>query len=113
MDSLITFDEAAEFLKNPPSLSPRPNFSKLRSLSKHMVKALQQLLCPQSQVHGWPGMVVLSPMVYELLEPNPFTIPENPGPVAVYTQFATPAMIKYSKNLFLRLQKEHQSYNNI
>ena len=29
MDSLITFNEAAEFLKNPPSLSPRPDFTKL------------------------------------------------------------------------------------
>ncbi len=29
MDSLITFDEAVEFLKNPPSLSPGPDFSKL------------------------------------------------------------------------------------
>ena len=26
MDSLITFDEAVGFLKNPPSLSPRPDF---------------------------------------------------------------------------------------
>ena len=52
MDSLITFDEAAEFLQNPPSLSPRPNFSKLRALKKYMVKALKQLVCPQSQIHG-------------------------------------------------------------
>ena len=81
MDSLITYDEAVEFLKNPPSLSPCPNFSKMRALRNHMVKALKQLLCPQSAVHGWTGMV-LSPMVYVLLEPTPFAIPGNPGLVA-------------------------------
>ena len=32
MDSLITLDEAAGFLKNPPSLSPRPDFWKLFEL---------------------------------------------------------------------------------
>ena len=89
MDSLITYDEAVGFLKNLPSLSPQPNFSKLCALRKHMVKALKQLVCPQSQIHRWSGMV-LSPMVYGLLEPTPFAIPGNPGPVAVYTQFATP-----------------------
>ena len=98
MDSLITFDEGAEFLENPPSLSPRPNFSKLRALRKHMVKALKQLVCPQSAVHGWSGMVI-SPMVYELLEPTPFAVPGNPGPVAVYAQFATPSMIKTTNNI--------------
>ena len=46
MDSLITFDEAVGFLKNPPSLSPRPDFSKLCALRKHMVKSLKQLMCP-------------------------------------------------------------------
>ena len=112
MDSLITYNEAAEFLKNPPSLSPRPDFSKMRALRTHMVTALKQLVCPQSAVHGWTGMV-LSPMVYALLEPVAFGIPENPGPVAVYAQFATPSMIKTTNNLFKRLQNEHQSYENI
>jgi hypothetical protein len=108
MDSLITLDEAAEFLKNPFSLSPRPDFSKLRALRKDMRKALKQLVCPQSAIHGWSGMV-LSLMVYALLEPTPFVIPVNPGPVAVYPQFDTPATIKQLDAVFLRLQKEHQS----
>jgi hypothetical protein len=112
MDCLITFDEAAEFLQNPPSLSPRPDFSKLRALRKHMVKVLKQLVCPQSTIHGWSGMV-LSPMVYALLEPTPFVIPRNPGPVAVYTQFATPVTIKQINAVFVRLQKAYQSYKNI
>ncbi len=102
MDSLITLDEASKFLKNPPSLSSRPDFSKLRALRKHMIKALKQLVCPQSAIHGWSGMV-LSPMVYALLEPTPFVITVNPGPVAAYPQFATPAMIKQPDAVFLRL----------
>jgi hypothetical protein len=52
-------------------------------------------------------------MVYALLEQTPFVIPVNPGPVAVYPQFATPATIKQLNAVFLRLQKEHQSYKNI
>ena len=109
MDSLITYDEEAEFLKNPPSLSPLPDFTKMSALRKHMIKALKQLLFPQRALHGWTGMV-LSPMVYALLEPTPFAIPGNPGPVAVYNQFATPAMIKTGDNLFKRRMNEHQSY---
>ena len=112
MDSLITFDEAAEFLKNTPSLSPRPDFTQLRAMRKHMVKALKQLVCPQRPIHGWSGMV-LSPINYALLEPTPFAVPGNPGPVAVYTQFATPAHIKQIDAIFLRLQKEHQPNGNI
>jgi hypothetical protein len=95
------YNEAAKFIKNPPSLSPRLGFANMRALRKHMVKALKQLVCPQSEVHGWTGMV-LSPMVYALLEPTAFAIPENRGPVAVYAQFATPSMIKTADNLFKR-----------
>ena len=112
MNSLITFDEAAEFLKNPPSLSPQPDFLKLCALRKHMVKALKHFMCPQRAIHGWSGMF-LSPMVYALIEPIPFAIPGNPGPVAVCTQFATPVTIKQINAVFLRLQKEYQSYKNI
>ena len=52
-------------------------------------------------------------MVYALLEPNPFAVPGNPGPVAIYTQFSTPAMIKQANNLFKHLQTEYQAYKNI
>jgi hypothetical protein len=55
MDSLITYKEAAEFLKNPPTMLPWPDFAKLRALRKHMTQALKQLVCPQSQIHGWTG----------------------------------------------------------
>jgi hypothetical protein len=57
--------------------------------------------------------MALSPMVHKLLEPTPFAVPGNPGLVALYSQFVTHVMIKQSDNLFLRLQKEHQSYDNL
>ena len=37
MDSLITYNEAAEFIKNLPSLSPRPGFTNMRAMRKHML----------------------------------------------------------------------------
>jgi hypothetical protein len=41
MDSLITYEEAAEFLKNPLTMLPRPDFAKLQALQKHMMQALK------------------------------------------------------------------------
>jgi hypothetical protein len=105
MDHTITFDEVAGFLKNPPTLSPRPDFVKIRALRKHMVRALKQLACPQSVIHGWSGLIFAS-MVYTLLELNPFQDPTNIGAVAVYTQFATPPMIKMTDAIFTRAQNE-------
>ena len=48
-----------EFLKNPPTLSPRPDFTKLHALQKHMARALKQLVYPQSAIHRWSGLVLL------------------------------------------------------
>jgi hypothetical protein len=107
MDSLITYNEAAEFLKNPPTTLLRPDFAKLRALLKHMMQALKQLVCPQSQIHGWTGLV-MDPGLYALIEPNPFNIPINQGATPVYQNFAPPAMMKMvdfnfeqNKNYFL------------
>jgi hypothetical protein len=52
-------------------------------------------------------------MVYALLEPNPFQDPPDPGPVAVYTQFATQSMIKMANTIFTREQNKWDSYRNI
>ncbi len=52
MDHLIKYKKVTEFLKNPPTLSPCPDFAKLQAMQKHMVKALKQLVCPQSTIHG-------------------------------------------------------------
>ncbi len=70
-----------------------------------MVRALKQLTCPQSVIHGWSGLI-LAPMVYALLEPNPFQDPTDPGAVAVYTQFATASMIKMADAIFTRAQNK-------
>jgi hypothetical protein len=74
MDQLITFDEAAGFLKKNPTLAPRPDFAKIQALHKHINKALMQLVCPQSQIHGWAGLA-MEPNMYALLEAVPFAIP--------------------------------------
>jgi hypothetical protein len=58
MDQLITIEEVAEFLKYPPSVLPRPGFAKVPALQKHIIKALKQLKCPQSHIHGWYGLVM-------------------------------------------------------
>jgi hypothetical protein len=85
----------------------RPDFAKLRALHKHMMQVLKQLVCPQSQIHGWTGLV-MDPGLYALIESNPFNIPINPGATLVYQNFSPPAMMKMvnyafeqNKNYFL------------
>jgi hypothetical protein len=112
MDSLITYDEAAEFLKNPPTMLPRPDFAKLRALRKHMTQALKQLVCPQSQIHGWTGLV-MAPGLYSLIETFDFFIPPDPGPVPMYTPFATPSAIKMVDYAFERDKNYYLSFRNI
>jgi hypothetical protein len=82
MDAIIDYDEAAGFLKNPPSLEPCPDFANTRALRKHMIKALSQLFCPQSAIHGWSGLAI-HPATYFLLEGTAFVIPMDPGATAV------------------------------
>ena len=83
MDTLITFAEVVALLANPPTLAPRPNFSNLRALRRHMQRGLQRLSCPQSNILGWAGLV-MSRAMYSLLTPTPFRLPNDPGPQAVY-----------------------------
>jgi hypothetical protein len=90
MDSLITYEEAAEFFKNPPTMLPWPDFAKLQALRKHMTQALKQLVCPQSQIHRWTGLV-MDLGLYALIEPVAFTVPVNPrGDTGVPT-FCSPS----------------------
>jgi hypothetical protein len=46
MDTIVTFNEVAGFLHNPPRVAPHPDFAKLHALCQHIVKALKQLECP-------------------------------------------------------------------
>jgi hypothetical protein len=93
-------------------LLPHPDFTKLCALQKHMAHALKQLVCPQSVIHGWLGLVLL-PMVYALLEPTPFLAPVYLGDVVVYPQFALPAQIKTADAVFACAQNKWKSYENI
>ena len=114
MDVVIEYDEAAGFLKNPPSVEPRPNFTNLRALQKHIVQALAQLSCPQSAIHGWSGLA-MDPATYALLEGTAFIIPVDPGPTPVFpggTAVARSAM----KTITARFERDKNyflSYKNI
>jgi hypothetical protein len=114
MDTVIEYDEAAGFLKNPPSLEPHPNFTNICTLRKHIVQGLAQLSCPQIAIHGWSGLA-MDPAAYNLLEGTAFVIPPDPGPMPVFPGGAavsrtimktTEATFECDKNYFL-------SYKNI
>jgi hypothetical protein len=77
-----------------------------------MARVLKQLVCPQSTIHGWSGLVLL-PMVYALLEPYPFLAPVYLGNVAVHPHFVLPAQIKTADAMFARAQYKWKSYKNI
>jgi hypothetical protein len=70
MDTLIMFMEVEGFLQNPPTLMPRPDFTRLQALHHHMIEVLKQLSCPQSAIHGWDGLV-MHPTVYALSKWSP------------------------------------------
>jgi hypothetical protein len=89
MDHLITYKEAAGFLKNPPTLASRLDFAEIQALHKHIVMALKQLVCPQSTIHGWSGLV-MDPVMYALIKPTtPFVLVADPGNFPMYNNFAT------------------------
>ena len=112
MDAIITFEEVTEFQKNPPSLAPRLDFNQLRALRQHIVRALRQLTCPQSPIHGLAGLAI-TPAMYLLLEPQPFVAPANPGDTAVYPPFAPPSTIKMIDGAFARDKNYYLSLKNI
>ncbi len=112
MDSLITYKEVVEFLKNPPTMLPRPDFAKLQALRKHMTQAFKQLVCPQSQIHGWTGLV-MDPGLYTLIKPVAFTVPLNPGTLPMYQNFAPPAMMRMVEYAFKQNKNYFLSFSNI
>jgi hypothetical protein len=112
MDFIISFKEVTKFLKNPPSLAPRPDFNQLCALHQHIVTALKQLACPQSLIHGWSSFAI-NPSVYVLLEPQAFAELPNPGATAVYPQFLPPATMKMIDATFTQGKNYYMSFLNI
>ncbi len=112
MDNNVSFDKVAGFLRNPPTVAPRPDFSKLCALHQHIVKALEQIECPQSFIQGWSGLT-MAPTVYTLLEPQAFVVPADPGQGLVYAPFAPPNTVKMADATFKRNKNYFLSYKNI
>jgi hypothetical protein len=112
MDVVIDYDEVAGFLKTPPSLELQPEFMNIRALKKHVIQALSQLYCSQSAIHRWAGLA-MDPATYQLLEGTAFVLPINPGPTAIYPQWASPTTVKMIDATFLRGENYFLSYKNI
>jgi hypothetical protein len=112
MDTVVPFDNVASFLCNPPTMHPRPGFTKLRALCLHLVKVLKLIECPQSSIHGWSGLA-MDPAVYALIEPNAFVVPADPGLAPLYISFATPAAIKMVDATFKQDKNYFVSNKNI
>jgi hypothetical protein len=114
MDHLNTYEEAVVFKKNPPSLAPRPDFARIRALRKHIVTAHKLIVCPQSAIHGWGGLV-MDPVMYALLKPTAplFIGVNNPGNFPVYANFAPEAAIKMTDKQFKRDKNYFLSFVNI
>jgi hypothetical protein len=86
MDATITYDEVATLVGvNIPTLEPRLNFERIRTLRWHFERALQRLPCPQSVQHRWKG-TVMACKLYALLTTQPFRLPTNPGATAIYVR---------------------------
>ena len=100
MDTVIEYDKVAGYLKPPPSLEPRPDFNNIRALKKHIIKALSQMFCPQSAVHGWAGLA-MDLATYLLVGGIVFAAINNPGPTAIYPQWAAPTTVKMIDTTFL------------
>jgi hypothetical protein len=99
MNQLIIYDEAVGFLKNPPTILPRPDFAKIKALRKHITQALKQLDCPQSLIYRWAGLA-MDPTMSALIKTNMFVQPPEPGDSPLYPQFATPQVIKTCEHLW-------------
>jgi hypothetical protein len=112
MDAVLKYNKATGFLKNPPSLEPCPNIATICALQKHIVKALSQLFFLQSAIHGWSGLP-MDPATYNHLEGVAFAIPNDPGPMPVYPQWAAPTTIKMINATFVQDKNHFLSFKNI
>ncbi len=77
-----------------------------------MIKALSQLYCPQSAIHGWAGLAMDLAM-YQFLKGTAFFLPINPGLTAIYPQWVAPTTVKMINATFLRKKNYFLLYKNI
>jgi hypothetical protein len=112
MNQLISYDEAAGVLKNPPTMLPRPNFAKIKALCKLITQALKQLDCPQSLIYRWAGLAINLTM-YSLIETQQFVQPPDPGASPPYAQSTTPQAIKMCERLWENARNYYLLYINI
>jgi hypothetical protein len=91
---------------------PPPDFTKIRAIQTHIIKALKQLDCPQSLIHGWSGLTMDLTMC-ALIELSPFVTPPDPGNVPVYPNFAAPQVLKTINKFWENARNYYLSYINI
>lgn len=112
MDTVISIDDAAGFLINPPNMASRPNFFKVRALRLHIAKGLRQIEHPDRAAHGWSGLAT-EPALYNLVDSTPWVMPTDPGPIAVYITTDTAADMKMKNATFVREKNMYKSGDNI
>jgi hypothetical protein len=90
-----------------------PDFANVRALRKHFNLALAKLDCPQSLVYGLTGMA-MDPVMYSLIEPNPFVAPNDPGPMPTYNAgFQATQQMKTTEQLWDNDQNYFLSNMNV
>ena len=112
MDIVISIDDAAGFLINPPNMASRPSFYKVRALRLHIAKGLRQIHHPDRPAHGWSGLAT-EPALYALVDSKPWAMPVDPGPIAVYLATDTTAEMKMKNATFVREKNMYTSSDNI
>jgi len=112
MDTVITVDDAAGYLINPPNMASRPNFFKVRALRLHIAKGLRQIHHPERTALGWSGMAI-EPELYALVDILPWVMPTDPGPIATYDIADSKSEMKMKDAIFKRNKCMHQSADNI
>jgi hypothetical protein len=114
MEATISYDEVATLVGvNIPTLEPRPNFERIRTLRRHFERALQRLPCPQSIQHSWKGMV-MARKLYALLTIQPFRLPTNPGVTSTYIRSQTPGQpVNNALRNPVFVNRKHYYYNAV
>ena len=92
---------------------PRSDFTMIRAIRTHITKALKQLDCPQSLIHGWSGLA-MDPTTDVLTILSPFVTSPWSGPCSHLSQyFAAPQVLKTINKLWENARNYYLSYVNI